>query len=83
MTTYSSKTQPAQFRLPQWAHLFVAERAAAAGSTKTEVILEALECLKQRDVERLMAEGYAERAAEDREFAASAWATAQEGWPEW
>ncbi len=83
MATYSARTRPSQFRLPEWAALFVEERAVAAGSTKTEVVLEALECLRQRDVEQLMAEGYIERAEEDREFAELSWQAGVETWPEW
>jgi hypothetical protein len=83
MTTYSTRRRPGQFRFPDWAHEFLAERAAATGSSKTEVLLEALECLKQRDVEALMAEGYAVRAAESRELAEQMLGAAEETWPEW
>lgn len=81
--SYSSSTRPAQFRFPEWAHLFVEERATTTGSTKTEVVLEALECLRQREVEELMAEGYADRAAEGRELAEAGVKAAEESWPEW
>jgi hypothetical protein len=80
---YQSSTRPAQFRFPEWAHLFVEERATTTGSTKTEVVLEALACLRQREVEELMAEGYAARAAEDRELSEIGMKAAEESWPEW
>jgi hypothetical protein len=83
MATYSAGTRPAQFRFPEWAQLFVEERAAATGSTKTEVVLEALECLRQRQVEELMAEGYAARAAESAGLAETGLKAAEEAWPEW
>lgn len=80
---YSSGTRPAQFRLPEWAYTFVEERASASGSTKTEVVLEALECLRQREIEELMAEGYAARASESRKLAEVGLRAAEESWPEW
>lgn len=83
MAEYTSRTRPAQFRLPEWAYLFVEERSAVTGSTKTEVVLEALECLRQREVEVLMAQGYVERAAQDREHAEAGLKAAEESWPEW
>ena len=83
MSNYSSTRRPAQFRLPEWAFLYVEERAATTGSTKTEVILEALESLRQRETEELMAEGYIARAAENRALAESGLKAAEESWPEW
>ena len=60
MTEYTPK--PAQFRLPSWAHEFLAEESAATGATKTELVVEALEVLKKQRFEELMAEGYRETA---------------------
>lgn len=62
MTDYTPK--PAQFRLPAWAHEFLAQESATTGATKTDVVLEALEALKQRRFEELMKQGYLERAEE-------------------
>lgn len=56
MTQYTTK--PAQFRLPPWAHEFVAQEAAATGATKTDVVLEALETLKAKRFDEAMGEGY-------------------------
>jgi hypothetical protein len=73
MTEYTTK--PAQFRLPIWAHEFLAQEASATGTTKTDVLVEALETFKQRRFDDLMAEGYREmsdenlREARDWEFA--------------
>ncbi len=83
MATYSAKTRPSQFRLPEWAALVRRGARCRQPSTKTEVVLAALECLRQRDVEELMAEGYIANAEEDREFAELAWPVAMETWPEW
>ena len=63
--------------------LRVEERAATTGSTKTEVILEALESLRQRETEELMAQGYIARAVENRALAESGLKAAEESWPEW
>lgn len=83
MSDYSPRTKPAQFRLPVWAHEFVEERSAEYGVTKTEVVLEALSCLRQRETEELMAEGYRELGALNAELAESAAAFAAETLPEW
>ena len=63
MTQYTTK--PAQFRLPPWAHEFLAEEASATGTSKTEVVLDALEDYKRKRLETLLAEGYREWADEN------------------
>lgn len=63
MAEYSTK--PAQFRLPAWAHEFIAEESLASGVSKTDVVLEALEGYKRKRFEELLAEGYREYAEED------------------
>jgi hypothetical protein len=83
MSNYASRKRPAQFRLPEWAHSYVEERAASTGSTKTEVVLEALECLQRSEVDELMAEGYLARAAQAGALSESGFAVAAESWPEW
>jgi molybdopterin converting factor small subunit len=56
MTGYTTK--PAQFRLPAWAHEFIAREAAATSATKTDVVVEALEALKAKRFDEVMGEGY-------------------------
>lgn len=58
-------TKPAQFRLPAWAHEFLAQEASATGTTKTDVVVEALEEYKTKRFDQLMAEGYRELAEEN------------------
>ena len=58
-------TKPAQFRLPAWAHEFLAEEASATGTSKTEVVLDALDEYKKRRFEEHLAEGYREWAEEN------------------
>lgn len=60
MTEYTPK--PAQFRLPAWAHEFLAEESALTGTTKTDVLLDALEALKRTRLEESMTAGYRECA---------------------
>lgn len=76
-------TTPAQFRLPSWAVEFIAQRAAAQASTKTDVVLEALECLRARETEALMAEGYLARAQENLQLAEEGLLAAEETLPSW
>lgn len=78
-------TRPAQFRLPLWAHGFIEEEAAKYRTTKTGVVLKALETLKQQEFEELLKEGYLECAEENaREveewFGASAELWEQDEW---
>jgi predicted DNA-binding protein len=56
MTDYTTK--PAQFRLPKWAHDFLAQEASATGATKTDVLVEALEAYKEKRFNERMVEGY-------------------------
>ncbi|MGB4592489.1 MAG: hypothetical protein WBI63_01780 [Coriobacteriia bacterium] len=58
-------TKPAQFRLPQWAHEFLAEESATSSVTKTDVVVRALEVYKRKRFEELLAQGYEEMAEED------------------
>ena len=54
--------KPAQFRLPAWAHEFLARESATTGATKTDVVLMALGEYKLARLEQSMAEGYRECA---------------------
>lgn len=56
MTEYSTK--PAQYRLPAWAHEFLAREAAATGMTKTGIVVDALEQLQAKRLDESMSEGY-------------------------
>lgn len=64
MTQYTTK--PAQFRLPPWAHEFLAREAASTGTSKTEIVLDALDEYKRKRFEDQLAEGYSEWAEENR-----------------
>lgn len=56
------RTKPAQFRFPKWAHEFLAEEAQATGTSKTEVLVEALAAYKRKRFDDLLDEGYRETA---------------------
>lgn len=83
MSTTAVGTKPVQFRLPAWARDFLDEQSRQAGSTKTEVVVEALECLREKELAALMAEGYRELADLNSELAEESVAIAHEVLPEW
>jgi hypothetical protein len=59
-------TTPFNVRLPDWALDYINERAVTTGTTKTDVLLEALQALKVQDRETLMRKGYAEMREVDK-----------------
>jgi len=75
-------SKPYNFRLPPAAFEYLEGQAQATGRSKTELVVEALECLRQRQQEALMAEGYEELAAWNRELAEQTLASAAEALPE-
>ncbi len=83
MSTEALGTKPVQFRLPAWAREFLDEQSRRAGSTKTDVVVEALECLREKEVAALMAEGYRDLADFNAELAEESIGVALETLPEW
>ena len=59
-------TKPFNIRLPDWAVQYINERAVSSGTTKTDVLLQALGSLKAQDREALMRKGYEEMREIDR-----------------
>jgi hypothetical protein len=59
-------TTPFNVRLPDWALQYINDRATATGTTKTDVLLEALQALKVQDRQALMLKGYAEMREIDK-----------------
>lgn len=57
-------TRPVQVRLPEAADDFLTELARERGESKTSVVIEALDCLRQQVLERRMEAGYRELARE-------------------
>ena len=64
-------TRPVQVRLPQPVDAFLAALAEERGETKTAIVVEALECLRQQLVERRMEAGYRELAEEHSQLIAA------------
>jgi len=60
-------TRPVQVRLPEPVDDFLTELAEERGETKTDIVVEALEGLRQQLVERRMDAGYRELADEQRQ----------------
>jgi hypothetical protein len=75
--------KPANFRLPQWVLDFVEHRAAERNESKTQVIVEAVACLRDREIAALMDEGYREMAEETLATSEAALPAAIETLPEW
>jgi hypothetical protein len=76
-TSYTRR--PSQFRLPGWAHEFLAQEAERRGVTKTDVVLIALEELQREQFEARLAQEYRENAGADLEVAAEWDATIADG----
>ena len=70
-------------KLPESLFIFVDSKAAQEHITKTEVLIDALTCLQQRDLDALMAEGYREMAEEGRRLAEASLFAAAETLHEW
>lgn len=83
MSTAAIGTKPVQFRLPAWARDFLDERSRQVGSSKTEVVMEALECLREKEMAALMAEGYRELAELNSQMAEESIGIASDTLPEW
>lgn len=57
-------TRPVQVRLPEPVDDFLTGLAQELGESKTQIVVEALECLRQQRLERRMEAGYRELADE-------------------
>lgn len=79
----AATTRPVQFRLPEWAREFLDEQSKQSGNSKTDVVIEALQCLREKEMAALMAEGYRELADLHHQMAEENVAIAGETWPEW
>jgi hypothetical protein len=70
-------------RLPDALSDYLNSRVERGTETKTQVVIAALECLRERELEALMREGYAERSAQVLEESETALPAGTEAWPEW
>lgn len=62
-------TKPFNIRMPLWAIEYIDRRSQQIGTTKTDVVLEALSCLRASDVRGLMRLGYEEMGERNRRVA--------------
>jgi len=76
-------TRQAQFRLPIWVNEYLAQRATRTGRTRTDVVIEAVACLREREEAESMEVGYREQAALSTDIAEEAIAVASEVLDEW
>jgi len=67
---------PTQVRLPVWAREYITERAHRRQTTQKDVLVEAIECLRESEIEALMEEGYRELADSQHEIVEAALKTA-------
>jgi hypothetical protein len=75
--------RPVNFRLPQWVLEFLESRAKERNASKTQIVVEAVSCLRDRDLAALMEEGYREMAEDSRATAEASLPAAIETLPEW
>jgi hypothetical protein len=72
---------PVQIRLPGWAVDYITNRAGEGNTTRSHVMIEALQCLQRHDLEQLMEQGYREMAALNETLAEENLAAGAETWP--
>lgn len=83
MPEKSGGSKPAQFRLPHEVIAYVEERSARYGTTKTSVILEAIEMLREHETQQLMRDGYREMDSLGTALADEGLAAGDSALPEW
>jgi hypothetical protein len=83
MAGQAQATKLVNVRLPAWAIDFVDSRSAEAGITKTQVVIEAISCLREEQVQALMREGYEEMSRTGQQLAEEDLAAVIESLPAW
>ena len=61
-------TRPVQVRLPLSVDEFLTRLSLELGQSKTQIVVDALECLKQQRLDQSMAAGYRELADEQSQL---------------
>jgi len=80
---YPRAAKPFNVRLPMWAIEYLEERSAETGETKTQLVIDAISCLRAEHVRALMREGYEEMREIDRRMAEDDLAAGAKCLPEW
>ena len=83
MAGHAQAAKPFNVRLPIWAIDFVEHRSSETGETKTQVVVDAIACLRAAHVQALMREGYEEMRSQSRQLAEQDMAAGCESLPEW
>jgi hypothetical protein len=83
MAGHAHAAKPFNVRLPMWAIDFVERRSTETGETKTQVVVDAIACLRAAHVQSLMREGYEEMRSYGRQLAEEDMAVGCESLPEW
>jgi hypothetical protein len=83
MVGHAQAAKPFNVRLPKWAIDFVEHRSTETGETKTQVVVDAIACLRAAHVQSLMREGYEEMRWHGRQLAEDDMAAGCESLPEW
>jgi hypothetical protein len=83
MAGHAQAARPFNVRLPDWAFDFLDRRSAETGVTKTQVVIDAISCLRAEHVQALMRQGYEEMREIDRQMAEEDMAAGSECLPEW
>ena len=81
MTLQLKSARKVTVTLPDELVVYADSQAERSGTSRSQVISQALTYLMAAEEERLAAEGYAFYAAEAEEFASSAAAATAEAWP--
>jgi len=76
-------SKPTTFRLPQWALGFLERKAEERDESKTQILLEAVALMRDRELAMLMEEGYREMADEALILAEGSLSATAETLPEW
>jgi hypothetical protein len=74
-------SRPVQLRLPAWAAEFVDKRAREQSTSRSTVMIQAIGCLQQHELEQLMEQGYREMAQLDEALAEQNLSAGTETWP--
>ncbi len=76
-------TKPFNVRLPAWVIDYVDRRSEQLGTTKKQVVVEAISCLRAEEIRALLLEGYEEMRELNRQMAEEGMAASAECLPEW
>jgi hypothetical protein len=83
MAGQAQATRLVNVRLPAWASDFVDSRSTETGVTKTQVVIDAIACLHEQQVQALMREGYDEMKESGRQLAEEDMAAGADSLPVW